>query len=82
MDNDLFQIAKARDIYLTLDLWTMLSPRLSGAVYRKLRPSEGSHESEKQSSKNNIEHLASARPHSSGVTGTDSAGEEGILDVD
>ena len=48
MAKDLFQIAKAKGIYLTMDLWAMLSPELTKGKSSQRSPKEGSHESERQ----------------------------------
>jgi len=55
MGKGLSQIAKAKDIYLTLDLWAMLSPKLAEGEPGQCLPKEGSHKSEKQSDEDSIE---------------------------
>lgn len=48
MANDLAQIAKSKGIYLTLSLWSILSPRLAGNETSKCLPKEDSNKAGKQ----------------------------------
>jgi len=48
MHKDLAEMAKAKGIYQTLDLWAMLSPRLAGNATSKCLPEEDSNKAGKQ----------------------------------
>lgn len=43
MAKDLFQVSTERDIYLTMDLWAMLSPRLAQRESNKSPESKNNH---------------------------------------